>query len=206
MAALTPEGLLALAGATAVFALIPGPGIMAVVGQALARGFGPAVMWTAGQTVGDMVYLLAAMLGLGAAAAWMGEWFALLRYAGAAYLVYLGVRCFLAQPPEADVAAPTVRGMRRSFVGGMCVSLGNPKCVAFYCGFLPAFVDMGALTATGAATVAAVMCPIVFGVPVGYAWVAARGRGLARSTRVWKAANRTAGTVLIGAGAAVAAE
>lgn len=203
---MTPEGLLALAGATAIFALIPGPGIMAVVAQALSRGFGPAVMWTAGQTVGDMVYLLAAMLGLGAVASLMGEWFVVLRYVGAAYLVYMGVRCFMAQPPQGEGVAPPVRGMWRSFVGGMCVSLGNPKCIAFYCGFLPAFVDLSALTVTGGATIVAVMCPIVFGVPVGYAWLAARGRRVLRSTRVWKTANRTAGTVMIGAGVAVAAE
>lgn len=199
------ESLIALAGATALFALIPGPGIMAVVAQALSRGFGPAVSWTAGQTVGDMAYLLTAMLGLGWIASQLGEGFVVLRWAGAAYLVWMGVKAWTAKPPAAG-ETPAPRSVGRSFLGGMCVSLGNPKCIAFYCGFLPAFLDMGSLTPSDMATVFAVMCPFVFGVPVGYAWLAARGRRVLVSTKWWKAANRGAGAVMIGSGVAVAVE
>ncbi|MCK9239409.1 LysE family translocator [Desulfocurvus sp.] len=202
------ESLLALAGATIVFALIPGPGVMAIVAQALARGFRPAVLWTAGQAAGDMVYLLTALLGLGWIAAQLGDGFVVLRYAGAAYLVWMGLRAWMAKPPAslAAGAPPAPRAGGRFFLGGMCVSLGNPKAIAFYCGFLPAFVDMTALTPVRVGIIVAVILPIVLLVPVGYAWVAARGRRAVRSTRLWTVANRGAGTVMIGCGVAVAAE
>jgi len=200
------HALLALAGATTVFALIPGPGIMAVVAQALTRGFRPAVLWTAGQAAGDMVYLLTALLGLGWVAAQLGDGFVVLRYAGAAYLIWMGLKAWMAKPPAPDAPAPAPRACGRFFLGGMCVSLGNPKAIAFYCGFLPAFVDMTALTPARVGTIVAVILPIVFLVPVGYAWLAARGRRAARASRLWTVANRGAGTVMIGCGVAVAAE
>ena len=65
---------------------------------------------------------------------------------------------------------------------------------------------MGSLTPLDMATVFAVMCPLVFGVPVGYAWLAARGRRVLVSTRWWTVANRGAGAVMIGSGVAVAVE
>ncbi|BBD07272.1 LysE family translocator [Desulfovibrio ferrophilus] len=203
---MTVEGLIALAGATALFALIPGPGIMAVVAQALSRGLGPAVMWITGQVLGDMIYLLMAMFGLGWVASQLGDGFIVLRYVGAAYLIWMGFKAWTAKPPCENVTAPPARAGGRYFLGGMCVSLGNPKAIAFYCGFLPAFIDLTVLTSTDAATVIAVICPIVFVIPVGYAWLAARGRGAIRTTRIWKIANRSAGAVMIGAGATVAAE
>ncbi|WP_461211501.1 LysE family translocator [Desulfocurvus sp. DL9XJH121] len=202
---MTPEGFLALAGATLIFALIPGPGIMAVVAQAVARGFAPAVLWTAGQVLGDMVYLLLALLGLTWLADALGEGFVVLRWIGAAYLVWMGLRAWTAAQPD-PAAPPSARGAWRSFAGGTCVSLGNPKAMAFYCGFLPAFVDLPSLSMGGTLAVVAVICPIVFLVPVGYAFLAARGRNVIRSARVWKFASRGAGTAMIGAGVAVAVE
>lgn len=199
------EGLFALAGAAFLFALIPGPGVMAVVAQALTRGFGTAVCWTAGQVLGDMIYLCMALFGMGWIASQLGEGFVVLRWIGAGYLVWMGVRAWLAAPP-APGAAPSARTAARSFAGGMCVSLGNPKAIAFYCGFLPAFLDMAALSARDAAVVVGVICPIVFLVPVAYAWLAARGSRGIRSVRIWKIANRGAGTVMIGAGVAAAVE
>ena len=115
------ESLIALAGATALFALIPGPGIMAVVAQALSRGFGPAVSWAVGQTMGDMVYLLTAMLGLGWIASQLGEGFVVLRWAGAAYLVWMGIKAWTAKPPAAGRGAgPALGGGVRSWAACAC--------------------------------------------------------------------------------------
>lgn len=201
---MTVEGLVALAGATALFALIPGPGIMSVVAQALSRGFVPAMLWVCGTVLGDMIYLAMALFGLGWVASQLGDGFIVLRWAGAAYLVWMGIRAWTAKPPSPDeAAAPRARG--HYCLGGMCTSLGNPKAIGFYCGFLPAFVDMTALTPSGAGVIVAVIFPIVFAVPLGYAWLAARGRSVVRTTRLWKIANRGAGTVMIGCGVAAAA-
>jgi threonine/homoserine/homoserine lactone efflux protein len=220
-AALTLEGLAGLVAATFVFAAIPGPGVAAVVSQALARGLAPALLWGAGIVLGDAAYLLLAMLGLSLVAQQLGWAFVLLKWAGAAYLVFLGVRCLLARPPalaggaagDPGAAAPVpsvspvppARSLARTFLGGFCVSLGNPKVIAFYCGFLPGFVDMRALGGLDMLLVAASILPTCYGVVALYACLAARGRNVARSGRAWKLANRGAGAVMIGAGVAVAA-
>jgi len=208
-AALTLEGAAGLMLATFVFAAIPGPGVTAVVSQALARGLKPALLWGFGIVLGDLFYLLLAMLGLSLVAQQLGWAFVVLKWAGAAYLVYLGLRCLLAKAPASGGAAPAApdsKSLARTFLGGFCVSLGNPKVVAFYCGFLPGFVDMRALSGLDMLLVAATILPTCYSVIALYAWLASRGRTAARSGRVWKYANRGAGAVLIGAGLAVAAD
>lgn len=204
---MTIESGIALALATFVFALIPGPGISAVVAQSLARGFKAGAGFTAGLVCGDTIYLLTALFGMGWVAAQIGPYFVIIKLAGAAYLIYMGVRCWLAKPPtKFQSACPEPTNAGRSFLTGLCVTLGNPKAIAFYCGFLPGFVDMAALTGVDIALVVSIILPIIFSVPLGYAWLAAKGRSAISSTRLWKVLNRTAGTIMIGAGAAVASK
>ena len=204
---MTLESGLALAFATFVFACIPGPGVSALVAQSLTRGCRTGVCYAAGLACGDLVYLLTALFGLGLIASQIGPWFAVLKWAGAAYLVYLGVRAWTAQPRiETGRACEEQTRSGRSFLAGLCVSLGNPKVIAFYCGFLPGFVHMPELTATDIVLVVSIIIPTVFTVLASYAWLAAKGRESMRSTKLWKIANRTAGSIMIGAGVAVATE
>ena len=146
---MTVDSGIALALATLVFALIPGPGVSALVAQSLVRGFRTGACYAAGLVGGDLVYLLIALFGMGWVASAVGPWFAIFKWAGAAYLVYLGVMAWLARPPceQGAVNSVSVAG-GRSFLAGLCVSLGNPKVIAFYCGFLPGFVHMPELTGT----------------------------------------------------------
>jgi len=205
---MTVHGALALALAAFLFSVIPGPGVTAVVSQALGRGFKPALLWTTGIVLGDVFYLLLALFGMGWVAQQLGGAFVYLKWIGAGYLIYLGLRCLFAKAPaqSAAPAAPlTAKSLARTFAGGFCVSVGNPKVIAFYCGFLPGFVNMHTLTAWDMACVVGIILPMVYGVLAGYAWLASRGRNVARSGRLWKFATRGAGAAMIGAGAAVAA-
>lgn len=203
---MTAESGIALAIATLIFALVPGPGLCALMAQSLSRGLRTGLGFAAGLVSGDLVYLLAALLGMGWVASRIGAYFVILKWAGAAYLVYMGVKAWKAGPlslDENDVPRP--RG-RRSYLAGLCLSLGNPKVIAFYCGFLPGFVNMQGLTLLDIAMVVVIVIPIVFSVISVYAWLAAKGRRVMRSTRAWKAANRTAGSIMIGAGVAMVSE
>jgi threonine/homoserine/homoserine lactone efflux protein len=202
---MTVHGALALAVASFLFAALPGPGVTAVVSQALARGLKPALLWGAGLVLGDFAYLMLAMLGMGFIAQQLGGAFVILKWIGAAYLVFLGLRCLTAKASARTPVPVGAAARARTFVGGFCVSLGNPKVIAFYCGFLPGFVDLTKLTHGDMACVAAIILPTVYCVVAGYAWLASRGRDLAGSGRVWKLASRGAGAAMIGAGAAVAA-
>lgn len=202
------ESALAFAIAMFVFALIPGPGVMALVGRTLAYGVRPGMVWAVGELVGDVIFLLIAVYGLGFIASELSEVFMLVRLLGAAYLVYLGVSCFLGKnddvPQVVDDAAMCRHGDLRGFVGGMCVSLGNPKVIAFYCGFLPTFMDMATLRASDVALVATLVFTVGMVVLGGYVLVAASGRRVVAGGRFWKAFNRGAGALMIGTGVAVA--
>ncbi|MCJ2164482.1 MULTISPECIES: LysE family translocator [unclassified Pseudodesulfovibrio] len=204
---MTLESGIALALATFVFACIPGPGISAVVAQSLARGFKAGASFTCGLALGDVGYLLTALFGMGWVASQIGPYFVVLKWAGAAYLVYMGVNCWLAKPSASQGdACPMAVRPGRSFLTGLCVTMGNPKAIAFYCGFLPGFVNMRELTGSDIILVISIIVPIIATVPLVYAWLASRGRNAIRSTRLWKVMNRTAGTIMIGAGAVIASE
>jgi threonine/homoserine/homoserine lactone efflux protein len=205
---MTVHGAFALTIATFVFAAIPGPGVTAVVAQSMGRGLKQALLWSAGLVLGDAAYLLLALFGMGFVAQQLGAAFVILKWLGAGYLVYLGLRCLFAKAPEHAQTAPqpvTARSLARTFAGGFCVSVSNPKVIAFYCGFLPGFVDLHSLTGGDIALVSGIILTTVYAVIAGYAWLASRGRNLARSGRMWKYATRGAGAAMIGAGAAVAA-
>src|SRR5690349_20415760 len=124
--------LLGFAAALAVAVAIPGPGIFAVVSCALGRGFREALALITGIIVGDLVYFTLAVLGLAALARSMGGFFIVIKLAGAAYLIWLGVKLWR-QPPAAMIVggetAPQ-RGFRRSVLGGLVVTISNPKSIA----------------------------------------------------------------------------
>lgn len=204
------ESAIAFAAAMFVFALIPGPGVMALVGRTLAHGVRPGLVWAAGELLGDVIFLLLAVYGLGFIASELSGVFMAVRILGGAYLVYLGACCLLGKndaiPDAPDGAALRSHGDLRGFAGGMCVSLGNPKVIAFYCGFLPTFMDMAALRASDVALVAALVVSVGMAVLAGYVLAAASGRRVVAGGRFWKGFNRGAGALMIGTGVAVAVE
>lgn len=214
---MTVHGAFALVAATFIFAAIPGPGVTAVVSQALARGLRPALLWGLGIVLGDACYLLLAMLGLSWVAGQLGGAFVVPKWLGAGYLAWLGLRCFMAEKGQeaAAEAKEDPKGPKgpkgpvgKTFLGGLCVSLGNPKVIAFYCGFLPGFVDLPSLSGADMLLVAALILPTCYSVVAGYAWLGSRGHGAlaSGSGRTWRWARRGAGAVMLGTAVAVAAE
>ncbi|MBZ2173230.1 LysE family translocator [Nitratidesulfovibrio sp. SRB-5] len=228
---MTIHSLAALAVALFILAITPGPGVFAVLSAALGRGLPTALALTAGIICGDMVFLLLAMAGLTVLAESMGELFLVVRLGGAAYLIWLGIGLWRgaatarphAAPGEAasenpapgagsacdtaPLAPPTrLRLLRllRTACGGLALTLGNPKVIVFYVGFLPTFVDMRTLDATGAALVAATTVAVVGCVLGGYAVMAARARRMLSTPRATRLLHRGAGAVMVGTGAAIA--
>jgi threonine/homoserine/homoserine lactone efflux protein len=195
---------LALAGAVFVLGITPGPGVFAGVGRALACGLGPALAFTAGMLVGDVVLLLLAIFGLAAVAETMGELFVLVKVAGGAYLVWLGVKLWRIEPIPVGAAPRGGEGFWRTSLGGLVLTLGNPKAILFYAAFLPTFIDVTRLESGDVALTVAVVTVVLFLVMLGYCSLAARARRLFQSRKGMRWLNRGAGTLMIGAGAAVA--
>ncbi|HEX6978996.1 MAG TPA: LysE family translocator [Alphaproteobacteria bacterium] len=196
---------LALALAVFVLGITPGPAVFAMVARALASGLWPAVAFNVGVIAGDLVLLSLAVLGLAAVAVTMGDLFIVVKIAGGMYLVWLGWKLWRAEPEAPHAADVIVDGQfRRNALGGFLLTLGNPKAIVFYAAFLPTFVDLANVTARDWGMMAAVVAVVLFSTNLLYALLAARARHFFKSRRAVRNLNRTAGTMMVGAGIAVA--
>jgi threonine/homoserine/homoserine lactone efflux protein len=135
------EFVLYLAAAS-LLAVTPGPGIFYVAARSLAGGRAEGIASSLGTALGGLVHVLAGALGISALVLASAELFTALKWVGAAYLVWLGVRTMMAarrNVPGAD-AAPAL-GTRRAFREGVVVEALNPKTAAFFLAFIPQFLD-----------------------------------------------------------------
>ncbi len=131
-----------------------------------------------------------------------------LKYAGAAYLLYLAWRMWTAPVLPHEITAARAGGGSdlRMLAAGLALTLGNPKVVAFYLALLPNLIDLGRVGLVGYLELALVSVVVLTGVFAAYVAAAVRARGLFRSPRALRLLNRTGGTVIAGAAVAVAAK
>jgi threonine/homoserine/homoserine lactone efflux protein len=204
---MTLASTLAFIAAVFVLGITPGPAVVAISARALASGLLPAFAFNLGVVAGDLVLMLLAVFGLAAVAQALGPWFVVVRVAGGLYLIWLGWRLWTATPeaPGIEPVAPA-RAFRRNAMGGFVLTLGNPKAIVFYAAFLPTFVDLARIDGADIAIIAAVIAGVLTVTNMTYGVLAARARGLFRSARAMRNLNRGAGTMMIGAGAVVAAQ
>lgn len=201
-----PLSLAAFTAALALAVASPGPGITAVVARALGVGFRRTLPMVAGLVAGDLCYLSFAAFGLAALAQSFGIAFVVVKYLGAAYLLYLAVKLWRAPGTVGPVDADGRAGdPLRAFLAGFAITLGNPKVIVFYLALLPSIVDLENLTPLGFAELAAVVVAVLTAIAVAYAAAADRARLFFRSPKAMRLLNRGAGTMMAGAAVAVAA-
>lgn len=193
---------LAFLAASGILLLIPGPTVLLVVSYALGQGLRTALPIAIGVALGDFTAMTLSMLGLGALLAASGAVFTLLKWLGAAYLIWLGVKLWRAggrldAAPKCD-ATPPLRMLLHAFM----VTALNPKSLTFFIAFLPQFLDRNADFLTQMLILEASFLALALGNVVGYALVASRARALMRNPRAVTFANRLGGSLLIGAGVA----
>ncbi|KHF25105.1 LysE family translocator [Solemya velum gill symbiont] len=192
---------LGLALAMFLLAITPGPGVFATVSKALASGFRHTLPVIMGIVVGDLVFLLFAIYGLAAIAETFNALFTVIKYLGAAYLIWLGVRLWHARISLTDITEANYQSGKQSFLGGLSITLGNPKVILFYLGFLPTFVNLGTLATIDVAIVALVVSFVLGSVMLFYAFTASRARLLFKSETAQSRMNKTAGCAMITTGA-----
>jgi threonine/homoserine/homoserine lactone efflux protein len=129
--------------AAVVLLLIPGPAVLYIVSQSVEHGRRAALVATAGVHAGTLVHITAAALGLSAILVSSASAFTAVRLAGAAYLVYLGVRALTGRDEARTPAGPREVRLGRVFRQGALVNVTNPKTALFFFAFLPQFVDTG---------------------------------------------------------------
>lgn len=135
--------LLGFVAAALVVLVIPGPGVLYVVTRSLAQGQWAGLVSVLGLSVGALVHVAAATLGLSAILLTSATAFSVVKFLGAAYLVYLGLTLILTRQPVTELDAGKDRNLARLFTDGVIISVFNPKIAIFFIAFLPQFVDPG---------------------------------------------------------------
>ncbi len=198
------ESALALALICFITMATPGPGILALVGHALAKGFRNSTGMICGMITGDLVFLIMVIGGLAVIARTFETTFLVIRLLAAAYLVFLGIKAWRAGPLNLDAAGSRDKGAIRGYLSGLLLTLSNPKATIFYIGILPNFMDLGSLSAIDALIAISIVLSVLVIVLVFYAATAARSRALLKSEMAHKLMNRGSGTVMVGAGITIA--
>jgi threonine/homoserine/homoserine lactone efflux protein len=201
---MTLEYAVAFAIAMFLWAILPGPGLAAVVSRALGSGPKAGIAVIAGLIVADVVFMGIAIVGLLAIATTMGPLFQFVKYAGAAYLVWRGYRAFVGAERPMAVEARASGVLWRDIGLGLLVTLGNPKAILFYGALLPAFLDMTKIGFADFLVLTGIVAGISALVYGGYMILADRTRRLMASTKAVKRLKQATGTILVGAGIAVA--
>jgi threonine/homoserine/homoserine lactone efflux protein len=193
---------LAFVAASSVLLIIPGPTVLLVVSYALGQGWRTVLPMTIGVALGDFTAMTLSMLGLGALLAASATLFTGLKWIGAAYLVWLGVKLWRAG--GALEAAPRTDAVSAARMLGHAwlVTALNPKSITFFVAFLPAFLDPEADFLTQMVVFETTFLVLAFANALGYALVASRARGFVANPRALRLVNRTGGGLLIGAGIA----
>jgi threonine/homoserine/homoserine lactone efflux protein len=203
---MTVESTVGFALAMLILAATPGPGVFASVAQTLSSGFRSSLCVIAGIITGDLFFLTLAIFGLSAVAHALGELFFIVKIAGGAYLIWLGYRMWTAEPASLRSSRGLFEqrdGWQR-YLGGLFITLSNPKVILFYCGFLPTFMELRSLALVDITIVAGVVATVLAVVIGMYSYFADRARRLFTGGRSARALNRGAGTVLIGTGVIIA--
>ena len=181
-----------------VAVISPGPAIAALVARIMARGTDGIAAFCAGLVLGDLIWLSCAMFGLAALAALFQPVFLIVKYVGAAYLLFLAWKLW--RDSGAPVQAEPVRGQGRQLFGAaLLLSLGNPKIMLFYLALMPTVIDLTRLTVVDMVELAAIVAVVVSIVLTGYVLLAAHARRMFTSPRALQTVNRTAGLAMAGA-------
>jgi threonine/homoserine/homoserine lactone efflux protein len=200
---MTWQASVALFWALVILAAIPGPGILVVVSRTLTRGLRAGATTTLGIISGDFIFIALAIAGLSALAEQYQTAFLVVKYLGAAYLMYLGLSLLLRQPGQGN---PEPRKGLHSvhYLAGLLTTLSNPKAILFYASFFPAFVDLSAIATLDFIWILSLATVAVGGVMMTYVWLAHRGKSSFASRRHSKGLRYASGITLFGSGIFVA--
>ncbi len=194
---------LAFAGASAILVAIPGPTVLLVISYALSHGRKSAMATVLGVGLGDFTSMTTSMLGLGAFLLTSASLFTVLKWIGAAYLIYIGVKLWRkpvggAEAAGANGAAETKP--RRIFLHAYVVTALNPKGIIFFIAFLPQFLNTARPMLPQMLLFEATFLVLAITNVALYALMASAARRTIRKPAVQRTVNRVGGSLLIGAG------
>lgn len=199
-------GLLVFSAIYLLAVASPGPGVAAVIARSLAKGTRGAPAFIAGFLVGDLIWFTIAATGLAALAQTAQTLFVVVKYAGAAYLLYLAYKLWTAPVSTTEGAAEIDGAQKRwqLFLGSLTLTLANPKTIIFFLALLPTVVRLEELTLIGFVEIViaiSIVLPLTLGV---YVLLADRARRVFKSATAVRRINRGTGAAMACAAVAVA--
>ena len=201
-----PSTLLLFAAAALALIVVPGPAVLYIVAQSIDRGRAAGLVSALGVAAGGLVHVTAAAIGLSSLLVSSATAFAVVKYAGAAYLIGLGLHTLFVRREDPVAAAPQERRLRRIFGQGALVNVLNPKTALFFFAFLPQFVDPDKGSAALQIGVLGLLF-VVIAVVSDSIWALAAGTAserLRRSRRFLALRRYVSGAVFVGLGALTA--
>jgi threonine/homoserine/homoserine lactone efflux protein len=195
---------LAFIAAACLLLVIPGPTVALVLGYALGEGRRAALFIVAGVALGDLTAMTLSLLGVGALLAASATLFTILKWIGAAYLIFLGIKLWRAPVGDGATADAPPRAGHAMFLHAYVVTALNPKSIAFFVAFVPQFMRPELPYWPQAALLIATFVSLAAVNALCYALLASRARHIIRRPAVQRWVNRSGGTVLIGAGVVTA--
>lgn len=199
-------GLLVFSAVYALAVASPGPGVAAIIARSLANGTRGAPAFIAGFLVGDLIWFAFAATGLAALAQSAHAVFVVVKYAGAAYLLYLAYKLWTAPAEPADDTPNLENGQKplQLFLGSLALTLANPKTMVFFLALLPTVVALESLTLLGfleMVVAISILLPLTLGA---YVVLADRARRVFKSAKAVRRINRGTGAAMACAAVAVA--
>lgn len=191
-----------LFGIMVALAAIPSSSVALVVTRSATLGVSNGIAVAAGIILGDLVFVMLAILGLSVVANAMGSLFMVIKYLGAIYLLWLGFSLLKAQS-KTTITVNKARekgNLVASLLAGLILTLGDVKAIVFYVSLFPVFIDLTALKVTEVLIIIFITVVSVGGVKVCYALSAIKIANLARELKFENAARKTAGGLMAGAG------
>jgi homoserine/homoserine lactone efflux protein len=189
--------------ATTIMIALPGPSVLLTVAHSISFGWRHALSTVAGATMGIAVQLIVAAIGLTSLLNVVAEAFEWLRWAGAAYLVYLGIKQWrsASEPIAVDTSSVSKTNL---LVQGLVITIPNPKSLIFIAAFLPQFIDAARPLGLQFAFIVPTFLVITFSVTSVWALVAGKASGFLQGQRAFQSVLRAAGGLMVIAGMGLA--
>lgn len=196
---MTLGSAIALLGSMIVLAVVPSLSVMTVTARAASAGFIHGAFVSLGIVAGDVIYIMLAIFGLALLTETLGNAAYLIKYVGGVYLLWLGISLWRSTGRVTGEKHEDKSSLLSSFMSGLLLTLADQKVVLFYLGFLPAFLDLSAITGADLTLIIAITIIAVGGVKLGYAYLADRA-GTLLGSGASALLNRAAAGIMIAVG------
>lgn len=189
-----------------IFAITPGPGVFAILAKAMVEGPKKCIIMALGMVASDLLYLQLACFGLATIADNWSDVFLIIRYLGAGYLIYLGYKMITAFTHNQPISnqQKSQQTPLTSFSHGFLISASNPKVILFYVSFLPTFIDLTRLHGSDLILISVLSSIALMTAIMLVAYGASRLANVIKTPIAQQRLNKTAGSIMIAAGAYLA--